>query len=232
LLLLAFETSAKSASVALFDGEKLLGEQYQNTGLTHSQTLMVMAEELLCQCGKTPQEVEAVAVAEGPGSFTGVRIGVAAAKGLAWGLDVPLYGVSTLESMALGLGAFDGIVCPVMDARRAQVYNALFYVNQEKLERMAPDRAIALADLEKELKNTEKPVFLVGDGSNLCYNTLRAAVPNLVLPPEHKLHQRAVGVGLAALQKIAQGLRPNAGELTPNYLRLSQAEREKLERQK
>ena len=232
MLLLAFETSAKSASVALFEGEKLLGEQYQNTGLTHSQTLMVMAQELLTQCGKKPQDLEAIAVAEGPGSFTGVRIGVAAAKGLAWGLNVPLYGVSTLESMALGLGAFDGVICPAMDARRAQVYNALFYVNQGKLERIAPDRAIALSDLEKELKNIEKPIFLVGDGSNLCYNTLKGAVPNLILPPEHKLHQRAVGVGLAALQKIAAGLRPNAGELTPNYLRLSQAEREKLERQK
>jgi len=218
--------------VALFDGERLLGEQYQNTGLTHSQTLMVMAEELLRQCGKTAQNVQAVAVAEGPGSFTGVRIGVAAAKGLAWGLDVPLYGVSTLEAMAMGLGAFDGVVCSVMDARRAQVYNALFYVNYGKLERSTPDRAIALSDLEKELKNVEKPVFLVGDGSNLCYNTLKEAVPSLVLPPEHKLHQRAVGVGLAALRKIAQGLRPDAGELTPNYLRLSQAERERLERQK
>ncbi len=231
MLLLAFETSAKSASVALFDGEKLLGEQYQNTGLTHSQTLLVMAQELLSQCGKLPQETEAVAVAEGPGSFTGVRIGAAAAKGLAWGLDVPLYGVSTLEAMALGLGAFDGIVCPVMDARRNQVYNALFYVNRGELERLTPDRAIALSDLETELKKIEKPIFLVGDGSNLCYNTLSGAVQNLVLPPEHKLHQRAVGVGLGALKMIALGKPGEAGALVPNYLRLSQAERERLERQ-
>ena len=96
MLLLAFETSAKAASVALFDGNVLLGEQYQNTGLTHSQTLMVMAQDLLTQCGKKPQEVEAVAVANGPGSFTGVRIGMAAAKGFAWGGELPLYGVSTL----------------------------------------------------------------------------------------------------------------------------------------
>ena len=116
MLLLAFETSAKAASVALFDGTKLLGEQYQNTGLTHSQTLMVMAQELLTQCEKTPQDVEAVAVANGPGSFTGIRIGMAAAKGFAWGAELPLYGVSTLEAMALGLGMPAGIVCPVMDA--------------------------------------------------------------------------------------------------------------------
>lgn len=227
MLLLAFETSAKAASVALFDGEKLLGEQYQNTGLTHSQTLLAMAEAVLSQCGKTAQEVEAVAVANGPGSFTGVRIGVAAAKGFAWGNEIPIYGVSTLEAMALGLGIFDGYVCPVMDARRAQVYNALFYVNQGVLTRVASDRAVALSDLETELKALDKPIFLVGDGSILTYNTLHEALPNLVLPPESKMHQRAVGVGLAALQQET----PDAPEaLVPNYLRLSQAERERNEK--
>ncbi len=230
LLLLAFETSAKAASVALFDGEKLLGESYQNTGLTHSQTLMVMAEDLLKQCNHIPADVEAVAVAEGPGSFTGVRIGVAAAKGFAWGKNIPCYGVSTLESMALGLGAFDGLICPVMDARRSQVYNALFYVNQGVVSRKTEDRAIALSDLAEELKNAQIPVFLVGDGSNLCYTTLKEQIPNLVLPPEHRLHQRAVGVGLAALRKIAAGEPGDGNALTPNYLRLSQAERERLEK--
>ena len=227
MLLLAFETSAKAASVALFDGERLLGEQYQNTGLTHSQTLLLMAESLLSQCGKTAQEVDAIAVANGPGSFTGVRIGVAAAKGFAWGNEIPIFGVSTLEAMALGLGIYDGYVCPVMDARRAQVYNALFYVNQGALTRITPDRAIALADLEAELKALDKSVFLVGDGSILTYNTLHDAVPALVLPPEHKQHQRAVGVALAALRQET----PDAPEaLAPNYLRLSQAERERNEK--
>lgn len=231
MLLLAFETSAKAASVALFDGDRLLGEQYQNTGLTHSQTLMVMAEDLLKQCGKTAADVEAVAVANGPGSFTGVRIGAAAAKGFAWGREIPLYGVSTLEAMALGLGIYEGYVCPVMDARRSQVYNALFYVNRGIVERIAPDRAIALEDLKKELKNCKESVFLVGDGSNLCYNSLLEEVNNLVLPPEHKLHQRAVGVGLAALEQIRRGEATDAAALVPNYLRLSQAEREKLARE-
>ena len=231
MLLLAFETSAKAASVALFDGEKLLGESYQNTGLTHSQTLMVMAQDLLCQCGHTPQEVEAVAVAEGPGSFTGVRIGVAAAKGFAWGSNIPCYGVSTLEAMALGLGSYQGYICPVMDARRSQVYNALFYVNQGAISRVTEDRAIALADLKTELQALNEPIFLVGDGSTLCYTTLSTEVTNLVLPPEHKMHQRAVGVGLAALRKIAAGDTGDGNALTPNYLRLSQAERERLERQ-
>ena len=230
MLILAFETSAKAASVALMENGKLLGEAYQNTGLTHSQTLMVMAEDALKQCGKTAADVEAVAVAEGPGSFTGVRIGVAAAKGFAWGKEIPCYGISTLEAMAESLGTFDGYVCPCMDARRSQVYNALFLAEGGKLTRVAEDRAIALAELKEELKNVEKPVFLVGDGANLCYNTLREEVPNLVLPPEHRTHQRAVGVAILAQRMADAGIAPSGGELTPNYLRLSQAEREKLER--
>lgn len=231
MLLLAFETSAKSASVALFEGNTLLGEQYLNTGLTHSQTLLVMAEALLAQCGKTARQVQAAAVAGGPGSFTGVRIGAAAAKGFAWGAEIPLYGVSTLEAMALGLGIREGYVCPVMDARRSQVYNALFYVNQGKLTRCCEDRAISLAELAAELKNLQKDVFLVGDGSILCYNALLEDVPGLVLPPEHRIHQRAIGVGLAALRQIGAGDAGDAGALRPNYLRLSQAERERLARE-
>ena len=227
MLILAFETSAKAASVALTENGRLLGESYQNTGLTHSQTLMVMAEDMLKAAGKTMADVTAVAVANGPGSFTGVRIGVAAAKGFAWGAECPIYGVSTLEAMALGFGIFEGYVCPVMDARRSQVYNALFYVNQGKMERITPDRAIALSDLEIELKNLEKPVFLVGDGSKLCYNTLQEAVPQVVMPPESRMHQRAVGVGLAAL---AQASPDDPAGLSPDYLRLSQAERERNER--
>ena len=231
MLILAFETSAKAASVALHDGQKLLAESYQNTGMTHSQSLMVMAEDALKQCGKCAQDVTAVAVAEGPGSFTGVRIGVAAAKGFAWGREIPCYGISTLEAMAETLGIFQGYVCPVMDARRAQVYNALFYVNRGVISRVTPDRAIALNDLSEELKNLTEPVFLVGDGSNLCYNTLSKEVPNLVLPAEHRMHQRAVGVALLAAKQAAQGIAPGGADLTPNYLRLSQAEREKLERE-
>ena len=232
MLILAFETSAKAASVALMDSTKLLGESYQNTGLTHSQTLMVMAEDVLKQCGKSARDVEAVAVAEGPGSFTGVRIGVAAAKGYAWGKEIPCYGVSTLEAMAESLGIYEGYICPAMDARRSQVYNALFRVEKGIISRVAEDRAITLADLKEELLTLEGPIFLVGDGSTLTYNTLKDSVENLILPPEHRMHQRAVGVGLVAARMAAEGLAPSGGELTPNYLRLSQAEREKLEKQK
>ena len=232
MLILAFETSAKAASVAVMEGSKLLAESYQNTGLTHSQTLMVMAQDALTQCGKKPADVQAVAVAEGPGSFTGVRIGVAAAKGFAWGKNIPCYGVSTLEAMARHLAPWQGYVCPVMDARRSQVYNALFYVNHGEITRVCEDRAIALAELKEELKKLTEPVFLVGDGSNLCYNTLSKDVPALVLPAEHRLHQRAVGVGLAAAEMAAKGESGDGAALTPNYLRLSQAERERAEKLK
>ena len=227
MLILAFETSAKAGSVALMDEHKLLGESYQNTGLTHSQTLLQMAQQLLAGCGKTASDVTAVAVVQGPGSFTGVRIGVAAAKGFSWGAELPCYGVSTLEAMAKHLSVWQGYVCPVMDARRGQVYNAIFYMECGKCTRIREDRAISLQDLGAELQSLEEPIFLVGDGSTLCYNTLLETVPNLVLPPEHRMHQRASGVGLVAADRIESGLAGNGAELTPNYLRVSQAERER-----
>jgi len=232
LLILAFETSAKAGSVALMDEQKLLGESYQNTGLTHSQTLLTMAEDLLKSCGFTPKDVTAVAVAAGPGSFTGVRIGVAVAKGFAWGGELPCYGVSTLEAMAKQIGIWHGYICPVMDARRSQVYNALFRAEAGKCTRIREDHAIALAELGEEIKNLQEPIFLVGDGSILCYNTLLEAVPNLVCPQEHRMHQRAAGVALTARERILRGDSADAAALVPNYLRLSQAERERLEKEK
>ena len=229
--ILAFETSAKAASVALLENGKLLGENYQNTGLTHSQTLMVMAEDMLKSCGLTAKDVDAVAVAAGPGSFTGVRIGVAAAKGFAWGGELPCYGVSTLEAMARNLGVWEGYVVPAMDARRSQVYTAIFHADKGELTRLEEDMAISLADLKEKIKNFNQPIFLVGDGAVLCYNTLLEEVPGLVLPPEHRMHQRAAGVALAAQAMADSGDPGNAAELTPNYLRLSQAERERLARE-
>ena len=230
MTILAFETSAKAASAALFREGLLLGETYQNTGLTHSQTLLSMAESLMASCGVAAGDIDAVGVAAGPGSFTGVRIGVAAAKGIAWGREIPCVGVSTLAAMAVGLGAWQGYVCPVMDARRSQVYNALFRVDCGKCTRIREDRAISLRDLGEDVKNLSGPIFLVGDGSVLCYNTLLETVPGLVLPPEHRRHQRAAGVALEAARILETGERPSGAELVPNYLRLSQAERERLER--
>ena len=229
--IIAFETSAKAASVALTDGGKLLAESYQNTGMTHSQTLMVMAQELLKTCGLCPKDVDAVAVASGPGSFTGVRIGVAAAKGFAWGGELPCYGVSTLEAMARNLGIWQGYVVPAMDARRSQVYTAIFHAQKGVLTRLEEDMAISLEELREKIKNFEESIFLVGDGALLCYNTLLEEVPALVLPPEHRMHQRAAGVALTAQAMADAGDPGKAAELTPNYLRLSQAERERAARE-
>ncbi len=230
MLLLAFETSAKAASVALFDDETLLGECYQHTALTHSQTLMVMARDLIAQCQHVPADVTDVAVAAGPGSFTGVRIGVAAAKGFAWGKDIPCHGVSTLEAMALGLGIREGYICCAMDARRAQVYNALFKAENGEISRICEDRAISLAELGQTLSALEGPIYLVGDGAALCHRTL-SDLP-LILPPQWRQHQRALGVGLAAIRQIQAGIPGDGAALAPNYLRLSQAERERLERER
>ncbi len=230
MLILAFETSAKAGSVALWQNGKLLGESYQNTGLTHSQTLLSMAQGLLASCGCTPQQVQAVAVAAGPGSFTGVRIGVAAAKGFAWGAELPCCGVSTLEAMAENLGVYEGIVVPVMDARRNQVYNGVFQARAGKLTRLAGDRAIALSQLAAELEQYREPIYLVGDGSLLTYEALHSQIPGLILPLEHRMHQRAAGVAMVADRMLQRGECCDASALVPNYLRLSQAERERQEK--
>jgi len=151
LLILALESSAKSASCAVCDDYALLGQYYQNSKLTHSRTLLSMAEALLHNLDVTLNEIELIAVSQGPGSFTGTRIGVAAAKGLAWGLDIPACGVSSLQAMAFQAPETQSILCPVMDARRGQVYNALFVWKDGILVRQCEDRAISLDALASEL---------------------------------------------------------------------------------
>lgn len=228
--ILAFESSAKAASVALLQDGLLIGEYYQNSGQTHSRTLMKMAEDLLRNCDLTAADLDAAAVAAGPGSFTGVRIGAAAAKGLAWGRELPCYGVSTLEAMAISVRHLDGVICCVMDARRAQVYNALFLAQEGALTRLTEDRAVSLDELGRELEKEKMKIFLVGDGAQLCYNTLSESIKTLRLLPESIRMQRASGVALAAFAMAQCGEAPGGAELVPNYLRLSQAEREKLNR--
>lgn len=228
MLILALESSAKSASVALSRDGKLLAQSFQNSGLTHSRTLLPMAEDLLKNAGLSMKDIDAVAVAHGPGSFTGVRIGVAAAKGLCWGADKPGIGVSTLEAMAWGAdcAAEGSIICCTMDARRNQVYNALFTFEGGVPKRLCPDRAIALAELASELKEQEKPIYVLGDGGELCYNYLSKVMDRVTLAPECVRMQSAWGVCRAAMDKAAVP----GGALLPVYLRLSQAERERLER--
>lgn len=229
--ILAFESSAKAASVAVLQDDILLGEYYQNSGQTHSRTLMQMANNLLENCDLSVQDIDSVAVASGPGSFTGIRIGVSAAKGFAWGRELPVYGVSTLEAMAVLHGSFEGVICASMDARRSQVYNALFRIHEGEIERISEDRAISLEELSDELKNLQEKKILVGDGALLCYNTMKEQVGDLCLARETFRMQRASGVALLAARRIALGDPGDSLSLAPNYLRLSQAEREKLSRE-
>ena len=229
--ILALESSAVAASVALCEDETLIAQAFQNTGLTHSQTLLPLAEDMLKNCGLTMADMDLIAVAEGPGSFTGLRIGVAAAKGLAWGGELPCAGCSTLESMAWNLAGFEGEVCVAMDARRKQVYNARFRVDGAQPHRLTPDRAISLEDLIAELQGTETTQIIVGDGAKLCYDALTAAgIPAKLAPPNLRM-QSAWGVARLALEKARKGQTITANDLAPVYHRLSQAERERLERE-
>ena len=230
--ILALESSATACSAALCRDGELLAQSFQNSGLTHSRTLLPMVNDLLNNCGERLEDVDVIAVAAGPGSFTGLRIGVATAKGLAWARETPCAPCSTLESMAWPLAHLEGrlIVC-AMDARRAQVYNALFLARGEGLERRSPDRAISLAELGEELKNFPEMKIVVGDGARLCYNTLREEVPGLTLAPVHLRMQSAWGVARAAEEPIRAGALVSGAELAPVYHRLSQAERERLERE-
>ena len=230
--ILALESSATACSAALCEDEVLIAQAWQNSGLTHSRTLLPMVEDMLKSCGATLDEVEVVAVAAGPGSFTGLRIGVATAKGLAWPGDRPCAPCSTLESMAWPLAHLeDTVIVCAMDARRKQVYNALFLAKDGKLERLCPDRAIGLEELGEELKKIEKKKIVVGDGAKLCYNTLTEQNISLTLAPEHLRMQGAWGVARAAVEVIRGGGLVPGGDLAPVYHRLSQAERERLERE-
>ena len=226
--ILALESSAAACSVALCEDEKLIAQAFQNSGLTHSRTLMPMAESMLAQCGHALEEIDVIAVAAGPGSFTGLRIGVSTAKGLAWAGNKPCAPCSTLESMAWQLAHTDGIIIAAMDARRAQVYNAVFRARNGVLERLSPDRAIGLEELEKEIKKHEERKILVGDGAQLCYNEWQERVDNLHLAPVHLRWQTAWGVARAAVELARADKLIPGGELTPVYHRLSQAERERL----
>ncbi|MFI3313016.1 MAG: tRNA (adenosine(37)-N6)-threonylcarbamoyltransferase complex dimerization subunit type 1 TsaB [Eubacteriales bacterium] len=230
--ILAFETSAKAASVALLQDGNLLAETYQNNGQTHSRTILVMAEDLLKNCDLTPKDVDAIACANGPGSFTGVRIGVAAAKGLAWGLEIPLVGVSTIAGMANMVEPYgEAYIIPAMDARRSQVYTGVFQKKEGILTQIVEDSAISVEELGNLLKNLSGRKILVGDGANLCYNMLKDGDSSLILPEGHCRMQRASGVALEAMKLLEQPVTP-AAQVVPNYLRLSQAEREKAERNK
>ena len=228
--IIALESSAITASVAVTEDEKLLAQSFQNSGLTHSATLMPMAADLLKNTGLTLEEMDVVAVAAGPGSFTGVRIGVAAAKGLAWPGDKPCAPCSTLESMAWQCAHLDGEVCAAMDARRDQVYCARFLAENGELKRLTEDRAMGLDELAQEVCLSGKKQILVGDGADLARQALEERGLPCVLMPPHLLYQTAWGVARCALRLAREGKLVSAAAMAPSYHRLSQAERERLEK--
>lgn len=236
MLILALDSTALVGSVALCEDDRLLGEFTVNTGHTHSETLLPMIDAVLHTCGRTIADVDLFACTAGPGSFTGVRIGAATVKGLAFGKGRPCLGISTLEALAFNAEAFDGIICPAMDARRAQVYDALFSSDGRRLTRLCEDRAQAIEALGDELATSDgiiagdRPIYLVGDGAALVHRTLAERLGDrLILLPERIRHQSGYAVARCALRAYEQGARGTDASLAPVYLRPSQAERTRAE---
>lgn len=225
--ILALDSSAVSASCAVTDSGKLIAQSFINVGLTHSQTLMPLIENTLKSVGAGVADMDLIAVSAGPGSFTGVRIGVATVKGLAFTNNIKCAGVSTLAAIALTAQINNGVVCAVMDARCRQVYNALFRFESGKPIRLCEDRAISIAELENELAAMDENVILAGDGAVICKNSM--TYDKLVLAPENVRMQSAYGVAAAA-ESMTEAY-TEAKELQPIYLRLPQAERELKKRQ-
>lgn len=232
--ILSLDSSATSASVCIYDSDsgKIVGEFFINTKLTHSQTLVPMLDALLSSTKTELTDIDYFAVNTGPGSFTGIRIGVSVVKGMAMALDKPCVSVSTLESMAYNFKSTeDTIICAAMDARRNQVYNALFVVDNGCVKRQCADRAISVEALFEELKAIDKNIILVGDGAELCYNQMPEHI-NAQLACATMRYQTASSVALCASSKIDDGDVLSAAALMPTYLRPSQAERERLDKEK
>ena len=227
-IVLAVDTTAKPGSCAVVKDGRVLASFFAHTGLTHSQTLLPMVENLLNVAELTVSDLDAVAVNAGPGSFTGVRIGVSAVKGIAFTGDLPCVSVSTLESMAENTAAVPGtVICCVMDARCQQVYGALFEKDQDGvLHRLTEDEALTIEQMGMRLSALERPAVLVGDGSELCYRHWKDAVGKVTLAPATVRYQNAAATALIAHRLVEQGETVSADELKPLYLRLPQAERE------
>ncbi len=225
MLILSVDSTATPASVCLYE-DRILADYFINTKLTHSQTLVSMIDSVFKVTGRSMDEVDLFAVNNGPGSFTGVRIGVSAVKGMAYAEDKPCVAVSTLESMAYNTLDFDGIVCACMDARRNQVYNALFRVKNGTVERICDDRAISVDDLLSELEGIDERICLLGDGAKLVFDAAKK-VERIFLASENIRYQNASSTALIASLKYQKGEILNSAQITPSYLRLSQAERER-----
>ena len=230
MLTLGIDTSATTASVALVQNGQLISDFSLTGGLTHSEHLVGMIENALHYAGLSAREIDLFAVSNGPGSFTGIRIGVSTVKGLAFAQDKPCVGVSTLEALAYRLRLFNGVLCPVMDARRNEFYNALFSCKDQVITRLTPDRAISASDLEKELASLEASL-VNGDGAQKLMGLFPKSLP-AQLAPQGQLRQSAVEVALLGESYHQQQKSVSCHTLSPVYLRMPQAERELLQKQK
>ena len=226
------DSTAATASVALCDGERLICEYTQNNGNTHSETLLPMTENIFRSVGITAADIGLFACAAGPGSFTGVRIGTAHVKGLAFGREVPCVGVSTLEALAFNVLPVGDVIAPVMDARRSQVYTAFFEKAPDgSLRRLTQDTAISAEEylrITASYKDAGRTVTAVGDGYAVV---MSKDTEGLLSPcPERLRYQSAYSVAQVALAAYKRGEYTDAKGLKPTYLRLPQAERERMER--
>jgi len=227
----AVETSGKASSVALLEDGRLSCEIFQNRGLTHSKTLAPMAEELLASCGLVAGDMDGYAVSAGPGSFTGIRIGVSFVKAMAWSAGRPVAAVSSLAACAWNAAGWeDHLICPAFDARAGQVYAGLFQWSGGRMTRLRPDAALRTGDLFQWLENTGKNCIFLGDGAKLCYNTLLEAGLPAELMPEESGWVRASGVAREGLFMLESGMGVHARDAAPVYLKKPQAERERLKR--
>jgi len=220
---LAVDSSAKSASTAVCEDGRIISECFVNNALTHSRTLMPMVDNVLSQADLTIKDIDAFSVNVGPGSFTGIRIGVAAIKGLAAAENILCCATSTLESIAYNFSDEKCIVCAAMDARCNQVYTALFRSDGAKIHRLCDDKAVSVDDLFEELSVFDEKIYLAGDGAEICFKSFGEKNSDIVLSGENRRYQRAFGSALAALNKNEF---VDSALLAPVYLRLPQAERE------
>lgn len=228
MTILGVESSATAASAAIIKDGKLLSEVFSDTGLTHSQTLLPMIENCIKNAGINIEQIDRIAVANGPGSFTGVRIGIATVKGIAFANNIPCVEVSTLESMAYNIPFFNGVICSVMDARCNQVYTASFEnVDGCKVNRLSDDTAISIDELGETIAKLKKNIVFVGDGAEICYNKLKDIGLSLSISPVNLRKQKASSVALCSMNY--EGI--DAEKITVNYIRLPQAQRELAKKQ-
>ncbi len=226
LKILSFDSAGIVCTAAVLEDDNVLAQISENKERTHSETLLPMINSVLTKADTQIKDIEKIAVSAGPGSFTGIRIAVATAKGLAAPFDIPCIAVSTIEAIAHSVPLPENcIICPLLDARRTNFYNAIFEKNCDNIKRLCPDRLISAKNLEEELKSYKKEIFLVGEGAEICYNILENK-NNITLPSERNI----TAVGVAKASKDCIGI--NSGDILPYYIRPTQAEREYAKKQK